>query len=146
MSSKLRTVSWVVLAVIGVLTLLVAFLSAQLAYWGEYSVGGVAIKEIAAGNDSVLNGLRGVRGTSAAWGAAWAVLFLAVVLGPYRRGDVTSWWGILASALVLGVVVALRVLVLGTQVGTGTALVLLVLIILGLLIDVKRLSQAESTR
>lgn len=146
MSSKLRTVSWVVLAVIGVLTLLVAFLSAQLAYWGEYAVGGVAIQEIAAGNDSVLNGLRGVRGTSAAWGAAWAVLFLAVVLGPYRRGDVTSWWGILASALVLGVVVALRVLVLGTQVGTGTALVLLVLIILGLLIDVKRLSQAESTR
>jgi hypothetical protein len=146
MSSKLRTVSWVVLAVIGVLTLLVAFLSTQLAYWGEYEVGGVAIQEIAAGNNALLNGLRGVRGTSAAWGAAWAVLFLAVVLGPYRRGDVTSWWGILASALVLGVVVALRVLVLGTQAGTGTALVLLVLIILGLLIDVKRLSQAGPSR
>jgi hypothetical protein len=143
MSSKLRTVSWVVLAIVGVLTLLVAFLSAQLAYWGDYQVGGVAIQEIAAGNDDVLAGLRGVRGTSAAWGAAWAVLFLAVVVGPYRRGDVTSWWGILASALVLGVVVALRVPVLGLQAGTGTALVLLVLVLLGLLVDVKRLGQPE---
>jgi len=49
-------------------------------------------------------------------------LFLAVVLGPYRRGDVTTWWGILASAIVLGVVVAVRVPVLGTQAGAGTAL------------------------
>jgi hypothetical protein len=146
MSSKLRTVSWVVLAIVGVLTLLVAFLSAQLAYWGDYQVGGVAIQEVAAGNDNVLMGLRGVRGTSAAWGAAWAMLFLAVVVGPYRRGDVTTWWGILASALVLGVVVALRVPVLGLQAGTGTALVLLVLVILGLLVDVKRLGQAGPPR
>jgi hypothetical protein len=74
------------------------------------------------------------------------VLFLTLVVGPYRRGDVTSWWGILASALVLGGIVALRVPVLGTQAGTGTALVLLVLIILGLLIDVKRLGEAGPTR
>jgi hypothetical protein len=141
MSSKLRTVSWVALAIIGVLTLLVALLSAQLAYWGEYAVGGVSIGEIAAGNRDVLLGLRGVRGTSAAWGAAWAVLFLAVVIGPYRRGDVTSWWGILASALVLGAIVAMRVPILGVQAGTGTALLLLVLVILALLVDVKRLAQ-----
>jgi hypothetical protein len=74
------------------------------------------------------------------------MLFLAVVVGPYRRGDVTTWWGILASALVLGVVVALRVPVLGLQAGTGTALVLLVLVILGLLVDVKRLGQAGPPR
>jgi hypothetical protein len=66
-------------------------------------------------------------------------LFLAVVFGPYRRGDVTTWWGILASALVLGVVVALRVPALGIQAGTGTALVILLLVILALLVDVKRL-------
>jgi hypothetical protein len=139
MSSKLRTASWVCLAVVGVLTLLVALLSAQLAYWQVYDVGGETIEEIAAGRDNVLLGLRGVRGTAAAWAAAWATLFLVVVLGPYRRGDVTSWWGILASTLVLGVVVALRVPVLGIQAGTGTALVLLLLVILGLLLDVKRL-------
>lgn len=141
MSSKLRTVSWVMLAIIGVLTLLVSFLSAQLAYWGTFPVGGVEIAEIAGDNNDLLLGLRGARGTAAAWGAAWAVLFLVVVLGPYRKGDVTTWWGILASAIALGVVVALRVPVLGLQAGTGTALVLLILIILALLIDVKRLSQ-----
>jgi hypothetical protein len=141
MSSKLRTVSWVLLAIIGVLVLLVSCLSTQLAYWGMYPVGGVNIDEIAAGNNDVLLGLRGVRGTSAAWAAAWAVLYLSVVLGPYRRGDVKTWWGILASAIVLGVVVALRVPALGMQAGTGTALVILLLVILALLVDVKRLVQ-----
>ena len=144
MSSKLRTVSWVLLAIIGVLTLLVSGLSAQLAYWGTFPVGGVEIEEIAAGNEELLLGLRGVRGTAAAWAAAWCTLFLVVVLGPYRRGDVTTWWGILASALVLGVVVAIRVPVLGIQAGTGAALVILLLIILALLVDVKRLSQPPS--
>jgi hypothetical protein len=139
MASKLRTVSWVLLAIIGVLVLLVSCLSAQLAYWGTYEVGGETIEKVASGRDNVLLGLRGVRGTAAAWAAAWATLFLAAVLGPYRRGDVTTWWGILASAIVLGVVVALRVPVLGVQAGTGTALVILLLVILALLVDVKRL-------
>ena len=144
--SKLRTLSWVLLAIIGVLVLLVSCLSAQLAYWGDFPVGGTSIAEIAAGDNDVLLGLRGSRGTAAAWGAAWAVLFLSVVLGPYRRGDVSSWWGILASAIVLGVIVALRVPVLGLQAGAGTALVILLLVILSLLVDVKRLIQAPPAR
>jgi hypothetical protein len=81
-----------------------------------------------------------VRGTAAAWAAAWAVLFLAVVLGPYRRGDVTSWWGLLASVLVLGAVAGARVLFTGGQAGTGEPLVLLVVVLVALLIDVKRLA------
>jgi hypothetical protein len=136
---KLRTVSWVLLAVVGVLTLLVSFTSANLAYNGMYPVGGVSIDDIAQGREAVLTGLRGVRGTSAAWAAAWATLFLVVVLGPYRRGDVATWWGILASVLVMSAVVALRVVLLDTQAGTGTALVLLLLVLLALLVDVKRL-------
>jgi MFS family permease len=143
MSSRLRTVSWVLLALVGVLVLMAACLSAWLAYWGEYPVGGVSIAEIASGRSEVLLGLRGVRGTAAAWGAAWAALFLAVVVGPYRRGDVTTWWGILASVVALGLVVALRVPVLGQQVGTGPALVLLVAVILALLIDVRRIVPSD---
>jgi hypothetical protein len=140
MGSKLRTASWVLLAVIGVLVLLVSMISANLAYRGDYPVGGVSIGEIASGRDAVLEGLRGVRGTSAAWAAAWAVLFLAVVVGPYRRGDVASWWGVLGSVLVLGAVVGARVLFLTSQAGTGAALVILVLVLVALLLDVKRLS------
>lgn len=133
-------ISWVMLAVMGVLVLLVSLISANLAYRGDFPLGGVSIGEIASGRDAVLLGLRGARGTAAAWGAAWAVLFLAMVLGPYRRGDVASWWGILASLLALGAVAGARVLFIGNQPGTGAPLVLLVFGIVALLLDVKRLS------
>jgi hypothetical protein len=141
---KLRTVSWVLLAVVGVLVLLVSFVSANLAYRGDYPIAGVSVNEIAAGRDAVLVGLRGVRGTSAAWGAAWAALFLAVVAGPYRRGDTTAWWGILASVLVLGAVAAARVVLLpGQPAGTGTPLLILVIVLVALLVDVRRLTGAR---
>ena len=140
MGSTLRTVSWSLLAVVGVLVLLVSMVSASLAYRGDFPVGGVSIGEIASGRDAVLEGLRGSRGTAAAWGAAWAALFLAVVLGPYRRGDIATWWGMLASVLVLGAVVGARVLFLKSQAGTGAALVILVVVLVALLVDVKRLT------
>ncbi len=145
MSSKLRTVSWVLLTIVGLLTLLASCVSAQLAYWGTFPIGGVEIAEIAGDNNDLLLGLRGARGTAAGWAAAWSTLFLVVVFGPYRRGDLTAWWGILASAIVLGVVVALRVPVLGMQAGAGAALVLLLWVILALLVDVKRLSQPPTS-
>jgi hypothetical protein len=140
MSSKLRTVSWVLLALVGVLVLLGSLASANLAYRGQYPIAGVSVTDVASGRDAVLQGLRGVRGTAAAWAAGWAALFLAVVLGPYRRGDVATWWGILASVLVLGAVAGARVIFTGGQSGTGEPLVLLVVVLVALLIDVKRLT------
>jgi hypothetical protein len=143
MGSMLRTASWILLVVVGVMVLLVSMISANLAYRGDFPVGGLSIGEIASGRDAVLEGLRGARGTAAAWGAAWATLFLAVVLGPYRRGDVTTWWGLLASVLVLGAVVGARVLFIRSQAGTGAALVILVVVLVALLLDVKRLTGAR---
>jgi hypothetical protein len=137
---SLRTVSWSLLVLVGVLVLLTSLISANLAYRGDYPVGGVSIGEIASGREAVLEGLRGVRGTSAAWAAAWAALFLAVVLGPYRRGDVATWWGLLASVIVLVAVVGARVLFLQSQAGTGAALIVLVIVLVALLLDVKRLT------
>jgi hypothetical protein len=137
---SLRTVSWALLALVGVGVFLIALTSANLAYRGDYPVGGVSIGEIASGRDAVLEGLRGSRGTAAAWGAAWAALFLAVVIGPYRRGDVATWWGILASVIVLGAVAGARVLFTGIQTGTGEPLVVLVVVLVALLLDVKRLT------
>ena len=55
-----------------------------------------------------------------------------------NSGDVSSWWGILASLLALGAVSGARVLFIGTA--TGTPYALLVLGMVGLLLDVKRLS------
>jgi len=140
---SLRTVSWVLLALVGALVLLGSLASANLAYRGEYPIAGVSITDIASGREVVLLGLRGTRGTAAAWGAAWAALFLAVVLGPYRRGDVATWWGILASVVVLGAVAGARVLLIPFQAGTGEPLVLLVVVLIALLLDVKRLTAAR---
>jgi hypothetical protein len=140
MGSRLRTVSWVVLAIVGVLVLMGSVASAVLAYRGDFPVGGVAIGEIAGGREGVLLGLRGARGTAAAYGAAWAVLFLAIVFGPYRRGDVASWWGILVSAIVLAAVAGARVLFIGVRPGIEAPLIVLAIVLVALLIDVKRLT------
>ena len=119
MASKLRTASWVILALMGAFVLLISFVSAGLAYKGDYPIGGVAVADVAAGREGLQTALRGIRGTSAAYAAGFAVLYLAVVLGPYRRGEVWSWWAILASALVIGLVVLARVPLLGIPFGAG---------------------------
>ena len=75
---------------------------------------------MAAGRPAVATALRGIRGTAAAYAAAYAVLLLSVVAGPYRQGDTSSWWGILASAVVLFVFAAARQPFLGTTLGIGT--------------------------
>jgi hypothetical protein len=142
MGSKMRTASWVILALVGALVVLGSLASANLAYRGQYPIAGVSITDVASGREAVLLGLRGVRGTAAAWSAAWAALFLAVVFGPYRRGDVATWWGILASVVVLAAVAGARVLT-GGQAGAGAPLVLLVVVLIALLLDVRRLSGAR---
>jgi hypothetical protein len=115
--------------------------SASLAYRGEFPRGGVSITEIASGREPVLLGLRGARATAAAWAAGWAALFLVVVLGPYRRGDVAAWWGILVSGVVLALVVLARVSLIGVRAGIGGPLVMLAIVVIALLLDVRRLSR-----
>ncbi|HXK08205.1 MAG TPA: hypothetical protein VMT70_01040 [Vicinamibacteria bacterium] len=136
---SLRTVSFVLLAIVGVLVMVASLGSATLAYRGTFAIGGVSITDVASGREAVLLGLRGARGTAAAWGAGWAALFLAIVFGPYRRGDVAAWWGILASVVVLGAVAGARVLV-GAEAGIGAPLILLLVVLVALLLDVKRLT------
>jgi hypothetical protein len=143
MPSKLRTASWVLLLIVGLLALLVALGSASLAYRGTFAIAGVSISDVAMGREAVLSGLRGTRGTAAAWGAAWAVLFIAVVLGPYRRGDVATWWGILVSVIVLCVIAWARQPLVGVSAGTGEPLALLAVVFVGLMLDVARLRKAQ---
>jgi hypothetical protein len=142
MASKLRTASWVVLTLLGAFVLLVSFVSAWLAYsGGDYQIGGVPVAEVAAGREGVLTALRAIRGTSAAYAAGFAVLFLVIVLGPYRRGEVWSWWALLAGALVISLLILARVPLLGIPFGTGGSgpgFSLTAVIAFGLLLDVKR--------
>ena len=136
----MRTASWVLLAVVGALTLIGGLVSAGLAYRGDYPIGPAAVGEVAAGRAPVETALRGIRGTSAAYGVGYAVLFLSIVLGPYRRGELWSWWALLAATLVLTAIVVLRVPLLGTRLGTGAALIQAGVALVGLLLDVRRLS------
>jgi hypothetical protein len=138
----MKTASWILLAIAGSLLLLVSFASATLAYRGEYTIGPgqVKVQDVAAGRADVLEGLRGIRGTSAAYAAGYAVLFLAIVLGPYKRGDVWAWWALLAALLLVVLISVARVPLLGSRWGIGTSVTPAGLMLLGLLLDVKRLS------
>jgi len=145
MGPKLRKASWVLLTIVGGLTLLLSLVSTYWAYGGNYPIGGVPVAEVAAGREGILTALRGIRGTSAAFGAAFAVLFLGTVLGPYRRGDAGAWWTILLATLAMASIVLVRIPTLGVALGQGgtpMAFTLGGLILLGLLLDVGRLSHS----
>jgi hypothetical protein len=105
------------------------------------------VAEVAAGRDGILIALRGIRATSAAFGAAFAVMFLGTVLGPYKKGDTRAWWTILLATLAMASIVLLRIPALGIalgQGGTSMAYTLGGLILLGLLLDVGRLTHSQA--
>jgi len=140
---RLRTVSWVMLAVVGVLILVASVGSTLTAYrGGSYQIGTASLDQVAAGRPAVATALRGIRGTAAAYAAGYGALLLAVVLGPYRRGDVGSWWAILVAALVVFVFAAARQPFLGTTLGIGAPAIALGVIVLALLLDGGRLKAA----
>jgi len=127
----------------GAVVLLISSISAYLAYVGDYPIGGVPVAQVAAGREGLLTALRGVRGTSAAYAAGFAVLYLFLVLGPYRRGEVWSWWALLVAALTVALFVLARVPLLGIPMGpggTGAAFTQTAVIVLGLLLDVGRVT------
>jgi hypothetical protein len=133
MGSKLRT-SWVCSR--WSCPVLLGSLAPPVAYRGDFGAG--PIGEIAPAA-TVLVGPRGARNRCRV-GRRMGGAVPGRVAGPYRRGDVTSWWGILVSLVVLTAVVGARVPFTGNPLGIGTPLTLLALGIVALLLDVKRLS------
>lgn len=139
----MKKASWILLAVVGVAITLLSLVSAAHAYRtsDDYGIGGARVSKVAGGDARVETALRGIRGTSAAYGAAFGVLFIAIVLGPYRRGDAWAWWALLAAGLAQFVLVMLRVPVLGTQLGISAAVTQAVPLTVGLLLGVGRLKR-----
>lgn len=141
----MRTASWVVLAVVGALILLGGLASTYTAYSGaedDLLPGGPTVDAVGSVHPGLATALRGRRATAAAFAIGYAVLWLFVVLVPYRRGEVSSWWALLAASLALGLVIMMRVPVLGTRLGAATGLVQLIVVVVGLLLDVRRLRAA----
>jgi hypothetical protein len=140
----MKTASWVILTIVGALVLLGSLVSAWLAYGGnDYPIGTKPISEIAAAHEGVGVALRGIRGTSAAYAAGYALLFLSIVLGPYRRREVWSWWAILAGVTAIALITWLRVPSLGLRLGLGGAFIQFGIVLIGLLLDVGRVRTAR---
>ena len=131
----MKTASWVILAVVGTLTLIGSLFSVGVAYFSvvEDKIGPATLTELSAGRPEVATAVRARRATAASYGAGFATLFLAITLGPYRRGDVWAWKTLLAGMLVVSLLILLRVPFLdinlrtpGAVTGAGTALSTLV--------------------
>jgi hypothetical protein len=139
----MKKASWILLAILGSAITFFSLVSAVHAYWtdDDYRIGPLRVSEVAREDLRVGTALRAIRGTSAAFGAAYGVLFLTVVLGPYRRGDVWAWKALLLAGLTQGVLVLLRIPILGTQLGVSAAVTPIILLVTGLLLDVGRLKK-----
>lgn len=137
----MRKASVAVLGFLSVAVLLISFVSANLAYRGDYQIGGVDLAQVAQGREHITTALRGIRGTSAAFAAAYGVLLLSIVFGPYRQGERWAWWALLAAFLVCTAIVALRVPLIGERLGLAGAFIHGGIGIVGLLLDVGRLRE-----
>lgn len=140
----MQKASWILLTVVAMLVLLTGVGSLSLAYLGEAEaglVGSTNYAELAAGREDVETALRGQRGTAASLALGYGVLLLCTIVGPYRRGRVWAWWAILLSSVTFTAAVCLRVVFLGTNLGVNTAVIGFVLVLVGLLLDFRRLSR-----
>jgi len=139
----MKTISWILLTVVGLLLVLGGFASMTIAYFAPASsdviLGSTSLDDLEV-SDEVATALRARRGTAAAYAMGFASFMLWLVLGPYRKGQVWSWWAILCSAIVLAVPLMLRVPALGHRQGAMVGLLVLIVVVVGLLLDVRRLS------
>jgi hypothetical protein len=137
----MKKASWISLTVAGAAFILVSLVSAAHAYnrADDYGIGGTRLSKVASGREAVASGLRGIRGTSAAFAAAYGVLYLAIVLVPYRRGEVWTWWALFAGSLTVLAIALLRIPLLDTTLGVSAAVSQFGLTMAGLLLDVRRL-------
>jgi hypothetical protein len=138
----MRKASVILLAIVGFLTLLGGLVSAGIAYSGsDYVIGGTHVATVAAGRPEIETALRAARGTAAAYCVGFALLYLFVVLGPYKRGDVWAWWALLAAGALYVGVSALRIPTLGTAAGAGAAFIQGGVLLVSLLLDVGRIKK-----
>ena len=142
----MKTASWIILLIAGALMLLGSLISLGRAYMSPQDrIGSANLSELSAGRPDVATAVRARRATAAAYAAGFATLFLAIILGPYRKGNVWAWWALSAGTLVASGLSLLRVPFLDTQVGAAVALVQLVFVGLGLALGAGRLGGNRPT-
>lgn len=144
----MRTVSWLVLALVAFLILLGSVSSLLFAYLGDPAddviTGTVTLQSMGQAPE-VVQALQGRRGTAAAFALAFAVLMLIVVVVPYRRGEVWAWWALLICNVFLAAGLILRIPTLHLTQGATTSVISL-LAVVALLLDVARLSRPPAAQ
>jgi hypothetical protein len=133
----MRTVSWVLLAIVAVLLILGGLSSLTIAYFGAASsdviTGSTSLQDLNITPEAA-TALRGRRGTAAAFCLGFGVLLLFIALVPYRQGAGWAWWAVLLAVVVLCGAVLLRIAALHTFQGTATVGMILLVVIPSLLL------------
>ena len=118
----MKKASWIILTVLGALTMVGSLVSVAVAYTSvPDQIGPATLDGLSVGRPEVAVALRARRATAAAYGAGFATLFLAITLGPYRRSEVWAWWSLSAGTLVVSGLILLRIPLLGIQLGAPAA-------------------------
>ena len=118
----MKTVSWIILVVIGAATLLYSLNSLRIAYSSAPDrIGPARLSELSEGRPDVATAIRARRATAAAYAVGFYTLFLVIVVVPYRRGDVWAWWALATGMVVVTGLILLRVPLLGISLGTPSA-------------------------
>lgn len=134
--------SWVLLLVLAVGIGFTSLSSLGVAYFGAGDVlvtidnntkiiGLEQLREI--GGDDAVKAFKGRRATAATWALGYALLAIFVIFFPYRRGEKWAWVALLISILFSQLFSAGRLFTIGTVLGSGTALIVLAVALLGLL-------------
>lgn len=141
--------SWVILVVLMGAITLYSLLSLWRAYtpWPDTLTGGFTMEKIREfgdqirehGGEDAVKAFKGRRATAATSTLGYALLGLAVVLVPYRRGERWAWWALLISLGLSQLLSLARAVMLATTIGTGPPSIILAFALLGLLAGAPRM-------
>jgi hypothetical protein len=140
-SNLLFLASWVILLVVAVAITLLSVQSLWVAYTGsdgltrEYTLTQIAEQ----GGDEAVKAFRGRRVTAATWALGYGLLAMVVIWVPYRRGERWAWWALFISVGLSQLLSLARAIPLGPTGGTGTAGIILALVLLGLMAGTPRM-------
>jgi peptidoglycan/LPS O-acetylase OafA/YrhL len=112
-------------------TLTTGFTTEQIRQYGDQ------IRE--GGGEDAVKAFKGRRATAATWALGYALLGIAVVLVPYRRGERWAWWAILVSLGFSQLLSLARAALLGTTLGLGAPGIILAFALIGLLAGAPRM-------
>ena len=135
-SRMLFFASWIILLIVLVAITLLSLQSLRLAYTGAQDtlVTGYTTNQIREqGGEDAVKAFKGRRATAATWALGYALLGIAVVWVPYRRGERWAWWAILISIGLSQLLSLARAIMLGTTLGTGAPAIILAFALIGLL-------------